>query len=367
MIVVDADAHVEECEAHWSFLDGAYHKRRPLAVTFEHLDTYFGRQNAVWIIDGEINPKLGGRGAYINFSPVTSAIAHDKPYSIGAQTMEDMAARLADMDKYGIDYQVVMPSVFLFPLTEDPDFLNALACSYNRFMAQACEQGKGRVFFGAVLPVREIRHAVEAAREAKEMGAVAAFMAGGKAWDKSAGSSYLDPLYEELCRLDMPFVLHFGSWSPQDMAAQYGIIDTRFNTLMLSAVGGLNSMMAHGVFERFPSLRVAVLEVGSMWVPYVMHQVKRLYENGLLPAMRRPPEEYARAGNIYVAVENDEDIPYVAQWIGEDHLVMASDYPHWDASAEEYMAKSLDRAKIPAALKEKILCHNPKRLYNLPI
>ena len=83
--------------------------------------------------------------------------------------------------------------------------------------------------------------------------------------------------------------------------------------------------------------------------------------------MRRPPEEYARAGNIYVSVEDDEDIAYVAEWIGEEHLVMGSDYPHWDSSTEEHMAQALAQTKISDSLKEKILYHNPKRLYNLPI
>ena len=106
-------------------LAGRYHERRPLPVSLGVLDTYHGPWNSVWIIDGELNPKMGGRGPFINASPVTAARATAKPYSAGAQTMEDMPARLADLDKYNIDYQVVMPSVFLYSLTDDPDFNRA--------------------------------------------------------------------------------------------------------------------------------------------------------------------------------------------------------------------------------------------------
>ena len=367
MPVIDADGHVQESEATWSFLDSRYHERRPLPVSLGVLDTYHGPWNSVWIIDGELNPKMGGRGPFINASPVTAARATAKPYSAGAQTMEDMPARLADLDKYNIDYQVVMPSVFLYSLTDDPDFNRALARSYNRFMARACEKSKGRVFFAGVIPVLDVKHAVQEAREARQTGAVAAFVAGGMAGSKSMGSSQFDLLYDELCKLDIPLVLHFGSWSPPQRIIYEDIIDTRFNALTLPAVMGIHSMITHGVFERFPQLRVAVLEVGSMWVPYVMHQVSRHYDAGLFRDMKRSPSEYARAGNLWVSCEADEDIRYVGQWIGEDHLVMASDYPHWDASREENMAQALVKTKLSAETTEKILYSNPKTLYNLPI
>jgi len=57
----------------------------------------------------------------------------------------------------------------------------------------------------------------------------------------------------------------------------------------------------------------------------------------------------------------------VAKWIGEDHLLMASDYPHWDASMEVDMAGSLAKANLPLELRDKMLYANPKTLYNLPI
>jgi len=104
-----------------------------------------------------------------------------------------------------------------------------------------------------------------------------------------------------------------------------------------------------------------------MWVPYIMRQTTRLYESGRFPDMKRPPSEYVWAGNLWVSCEADEDILYVAKWIGDDHLLMASDYPHWDASMEEDMAGSLAEANLPEELKENILYANPKTLYNLPI
>jgi predicted TIM-barrel fold metal-dependent hydrolase len=70
--------------------------------------------------------------------------------------------------------------------------------------------------------------------------------------------------------------------------------------------------------------------------------------------------------NIFVACETDEDIPYLARHIGEDHLVIGSDYGHTDPSTQASMVASLrSRDDYPPNLAQKILGANPARLYGL--
>ena len=94
--------------------------------------------------------------------------------SVPSQTLLDPDARLEDMDKFGIDVQVNYPTVFLEPLTEDPDFETALSRSYNTFMATQSSKRPDRLKWGAVLPLRRPREAAAEVRRARELGAVAA-------------------------------------------------------------------------------------------------------------------------------------------------------------------------------------------------
>lgn len=99
-----------------------------------------------------------------------------------------------------------------------------------------------------------------------------------------------------------------------------------------------------GVLDHFPRLKLAFLEAGSEWLPYTIHQLDRRYSNrgGSSFGTRRKPSEYLQDGNI------------------------ASDYPHGDPSREEDMVGALNsRTDVPARVREKILSHNARGLYQL--
>jgi predicted TIM-barrel fold metal-dependent hydrolase len=69
---------------------------------------------------------------------------------------------------------------------------------------------------------------------------------------------------------------------------------------------------------------------------------------------------------IYVACEADEDIPYLAEYIGEDHLMIGSDYGHNDPAEEKALVQTMrSRLDLPRPLVEKILTANPARFYGL--
>src|SRR4029434_9226237 len=118
MVVIDADAHVEESQAMFDRLDREYYDRRPLSVRFDG-DTVFGKYNAVWLIEGETYPKLVGEGGTIFRTATLIAAVSLKRERIGAQEMTDIDARLKDMDKVKIDTQVVFPGLFFTTIAED--------------------------------------------------------------------------------------------------------------------------------------------------------------------------------------------------------------------------------------------------------
>ncbi len=80
----DADAHVEECDATWQYLDARYADRRPQAITVEDRPHLFG-QHAFWLIDGAAVPRVTGRGLSFFGTPTRTRFARAKPFSIPSQ------------------------------------------------------------------------------------------------------------------------------------------------------------------------------------------------------------------------------------------------------------------------------------------
>ena len=88
----------------------------------------------------------------------------------------------------------------------------------------------------------------------------------------------------------------------------------------------LTSMMIYGVFERFPKLRVAFLESGCGWVPYMADRLDESWEhrrNRWPHPTKRSPSEIMSGGNLYYACEREErTLATVADMIGAGQLVM---------------------------------------------
>ena len=369
MKVVDADAHVEENEAIWRHLDPEFRGRRPIPLTFPQgeLSGPYANSNAVWMIEGKVFPKQQGRGYHTFATPPLSARAQAKPYSIGAQDMTDVPARLADMDRHGITCQVVYPTLFLVTLAEELGLERALCQAYNRFMSEACAKSQGRIYFAAVVPTQHAPDAIKVAREAKELGAVSV-MVPGLLWDKPLSDESFLPFYEELARLNLPLGVHVAWGSPSLTNIFSKPEDGAFGSFILPVVMGFWSLMTTGVYDRFPELKVAFLEAGCEWLPYAINQLDRAYHQGRYK-LRQAPSDYLRLGNIYLACEAEEDLEYVLRYVPDDQLTIASDYPHADPSMEEDIVHALEehQAKLPASTREKILSANPIRLYNLSL
>ncbi len=358
MIVIDADGHVEESGAMFSFLDKEHYARRPLPLGFDE-DTVYGIENAIWLIDGKAYPKVVGKGGVRFATPTLMKRAELKRVSIPAQELTDVGARLQDLDRMGIERQVVYPTLFLATTTDDLALEAALLRAYNNFMADACSKSGGRIRFAALVPIRDLEESVREIRRAKSRGAVSVMLL-GVAWDKSLGHESLYPFYEEAASLNLPVCIHFG-WGCPAITSVFEASES-FNAAVLPVLMGFHSIISSGVLDIIPELRFAFLETGSFWVPYVIHQLKR----NRRARCKRDPADYFREGRVYIACEVDEDINYLTTLTGEDCLVVASDYPHEDPSTEASLASAvMGREDIPLRVREKTLSHNPRRLYGI--
>src|SRR6059036_2027771 len=105
--LVDADTHVSENEHMWEHIDREMYHRRPVLISVPE-DTLYKDRNTFWLIDGNIFPKPAGRGSYNLMTPsLPGQESARNGVTIPCRELTDIEARLADMDRLGIETQVI--------------------------------------------------------------------------------------------------------------------------------------------------------------------------------------------------------------------------------------------------------------------
>src|SRR5687768_11241802 len=140
MFRVDADAHVDETEATWDFLEPGEEGFRPVSLD-PATPPVAGdpRLHRWWVIDGQLRLRRW---------------RDDRRTGTTVQTRElvDVDARLRQMDDLRIDVQVLYPTMFLGGFTARQEIDLALTRSYNRWIASATAKSGGRLRWVALMP-----------------------------------------------------------------------------------------------------------------------------------------------------------------------------------------------------------------------
>lgn len=366
-LVIDADSHVEEPVEAWEYLDREFQNRKPFPVVVPNRPI-LANLNAFWWVDGQIYPRISGPGHTVYGTPPESAHAKNKAFSVASQTLATPADRLKDMDRAGVDIQVVFPTVFLEPLTEDIRFEAALMRSYNTWISRACREAPDRLKWAAVIPLRNVAAAVDELKRTRELGAVAGAIY-GTVGEKMLDQPEFDPFFAEAERLSVPVCIHTGWSHPGLKASGTTIMAAHVVTFTLPVLMGFYAVLAGGVLDRFPGLKVAFLEAGADWVPYLIQRMDHYYRAE--KALGRPglperiPSAYLGDREIYFTCEGDEELlPLVLERVGDDRMMISADMPH--AEAREGSVKEIqERGDLTEAQKRKILGENARRFYSL--
>ena len=364
--VIDADGHVAECaetfaDRYFDFPN--YKDRRPRIVRDE--------QRSFWVIDDAVFPRLVGPGCHILTTPQSvGPTGNPGDDDEGQRTLSDLQARWRLMQDEGLDLQVVYTTLFLaYPLTHDPGLYAALCRSYNNWMADRCSPMPDKFKWAAVVALDDVASAVEEVKHVSALGAVGVMILG------TVGETPLHdrrfwPFYEAVETANLALAIHVG-WSCPPLSNMY---DTLFLSaslpFQLPILMAFGSLVGGGVLDDFPALRLAFLEAGSEWLPWIVARMSHFYSSFqrrplAKPSALRAPLDYLQAGNIYLSAEPDDRLlPHVLALLGEDQVIYASDIPHNDR--EPYNASELQRRPdLSEAVKRKILWDNPTHLYRL--
>ena len=205
------------------------------------------------------------------------------------------------------------------------------------------------------------------------MGHVAGLLPAVTWLHKGYGHADFDPIYEAAERLDMPLTIH-GAPS-RGMCFDFFNKFLHFHTLEhpFAILIQFTHMVFEGVFVRFPKLRVAFLEAGCGWLPYMMDRMDEEMEKPYrvqAPLLKQKPSELIRNGQIWTTCEVEEKaLPFVLQQFNPKCLMWPSDYPHerLPDMFKRDIPEFLERDDISDESKRAILHDNPVNFYRLKI
>lgn len=339
MFTIDADAHVIENESTWDYMLESERQFRPKVVgSAEGNDP-----SDYWLVDGHlISRRNVGRDL-----------------AVEAREMTDLGLRMRHMDELGIDFQVIYPTFFITPLSRRPDIDLALCRSYNRWMAEIVAKAPHRFRWVLVPPLQTTDHVSEELNFGKEHGACGIYMRGLEA-ERMLSDPYFYPLYEQASELDLPICVHSanGAFTTYDFYAD----DPGFCKFKLTVIGAFHSLVYHGIPQRFPRLKIGIIEVSSQWIPYAVHDLARRFAR----RGQALPQNVLKENRIYVTCQTDDDLDHLLSYTGEDNLVIGTDYGHADNAAEIVALRKLrDDGKVSGQVIDKILKDNPCTFYGL--
>ncbi len=378
MLTVDADGHVLEPRDTWQkYLEP---NLRADAIRIEK------DSEGVEVLLVENKPHLALRGTL----GALGGIEMDSTdlMTPGARSYEDgcppggydPAARLAVMDDEKIDMALLYPTIGIAweGLVESPKLATAYARAYNRWIVDFCNHDRKRLVPIAHICLKDPEGAVEEVKRARKDGCAGVYLSPDPA--ARDGRQFDDPalarFWETVQDLDMPIAFHVVArhtsmlqgflGGGNDVRAAAGQVVFSFTFLALDVMAAFTSMMTRGLFETYPRLKCAVLEAGSNWITAWLDRMDHKTEvmHAFTPMKLLPSEYFKR--QCLISAEPDESITAaVAEHLGPDYVIWASDYPHLDASFNVVGEIREKIASLPEAAQRKILGENALRFYGL--
>lgn len=265
--------------------------------------------------------------------------------------MQDLGElRLADMDRLGIDHQILSltcPGLELLP----PERGRELAVLTNERIAEACAAHPTRFSGLAAGYLQDVDFSVAELRRAVEERGLRGLIVNSHARGLYLDDPRFEPLLAEAARLDVPLYLHPNT--PSD-----AMIGPLLDAGLDGAIYGfgvetgmhLVRIIFSGVFDRHPGLRLVVGHLGEA-LPFWQFRIDHFHavqeRSGRYPhrpRLQRAPSDYLRT-NIWITTSGMAWAPaieFVRQVVGSDRVLYAMDYPYQALADEVRVQEELD-------------------------
>jgi predicted TIM-barrel fold metal-dependent hydrolase len=335
--VIDADVHVTPPPTFWAeYLSPEFRDHAPALESDEDADwiVFEGTRKKVNLMQSQAGRKFE---EYKNDGRVSDM-------RVGGHVL---AARLDDMDRDGIDKGIVFGGGPLH--TYNRELCLDSYEAFNRWQSDFCNASNGRLYGAAFLPTVDVDLAVQMAKNARKRGDVAvnmpAFpqapehfdkastsMMGGLLGDPYGARQYsdaeFDPLWKTAIDENLAISFHLGARLVRYTDKSHFLPDlSASKTPMLEVIA---PMIFNGLFDRYPDLRVGLIESGSGWIPWAAEYMDRIWHmqrHWTGNDIKHEPSYYFDK-NIYCSFISDKVGVALRDFPGGKNQMWSSDYPH---------------------------------------
>jgi len=295
--------------------------------------------------------------------------------------------RLADMDQDGMDAAVLFGGG---PLgTGNDELFMASFSAYNRWLADFCSYAPDRLCGVGYVPLRDVQETVGMMKEAAALGFTAlnipAFPQAQEKISPNGGASAqvlaltgdpmgprrydqpeFDPIWQTAVDLGLALTLHLGGRSARFQEADKFLADLVMTKVAMAEP--LAIMIYGGVFDRFPELKVAIIESGVGWIPWMAGYMdatwkkQRYWTNSTL---KNPPSFYMDQ-NVYASFIDEVVGVQLRHMPGGKNIMWSSDYPHSETTypnSQEVIERIFKG--VPEADKAQIVGGIAKKLFRV--
>lgn len=301
-----------------------------------------------------------------NFAATGSFVAADRPRALDLLGFESQLMfntfhnrRLHDWEHQG-----------------DLELAYGTARAHNRGMIDFCSVDS-RLLPTAYVPLVDFAAAAAMAGEAIGAGASALLVASGCPDGHSPSHRSLDPVWAQAQEAGIPVVFHVGG-TDDLIDANYFVNglpippdfhggEENFRSVDYMGIPGppaqtLATMIFDGVFDRFPQLRVGVIEQGAIWVPSWMRQMESAFEafhrhEDRIKALELRPSEYVRRQMRFTPYPT-EDVGWIIEQAGPEVAMFSSDYPHVEGGRKPYERFEASLGDATDAVRQAFYCDN---------
>lgn len=256
-------------------------------------------------------------------------------------------AHLKVMDEQGIHAGLFIPtlgSVIEERLSHKPDAIAALFHSSNQWLAEECGFARdNRLFPVPMINLIDVDKAVQElefvlAAGARVVGVRPAPVA-GLTGGRSMGFTEFDPFWARVNEAKIFVMLHvsdsgydkINSWWTAGGKGEFRPFEKEPFGEVLDWMGRaisdtLAALICHGVFDRFPDVRVASLENGTSWLEPLLGRLAHIYKKMPKSFKRDPVETFRR--HVFVSPFYEDPVDKLIDLIGVERVLFGSDWPH---------------------------------------
>lgn len=369
-IIHDADAHVMETP---EWIED-FASKRVLDYALDHFD--IGNVQAT-LDEIERSRSLHADADYRS-TDEAEVMLRKNWRATGAFIPED---RVKALDYMGFASQLVYPTVYNTMIEElehgdDPAMTYDVASAANRAHIAFCDIDP-RLYAVAYIPMQTFDGAIAATREAIDAGAKALLIPNRCPQHHAPSHIAFDPVWAMAQEAQIPVTMHVATPElvmppqhrnnglppePDFHGGGENFRSVSYMAISASPLQALSMLIFDGVLERFPRLKIGVIELGAVWVPGFMRQLdaaftafERLEER--LKKLSLTPSDYVRR-QVRVTPYPTEPTGWIIEQAGPEIAMFSSDFPHVEGGRNPLKRFDAEVSHLPPDVQDRFFRRN---------